>query len=149
MGNRGNELLSAVQNQQLRDRCGDMGDETVYAAVDFQNKNFCRFGKDTVILGDFNSNAKWDSSYSAGAYETFVSALNDKGIVSAYHYTRNERHGEEKTPTFYLYRQKNRTYHIDYCFCDKDKILSLEIGAYEKWRLHSDHMPLFAEIKFP
>lgn len=33
MGNRGNELLSAVQNQQLRDRCGDMGDETVYAAV--------------------------------------------------------------------------------------------------------------------
>ncbi len=74
--------------------------------LDFQNKNFCRFGKDTVILGDFNSNAKWDSSYSAGAYETFVSALNDKGIVSAYHYTRNERHGEEKTPTFYLYRQK-------------------------------------------
>lgn len=35
--------------------------------LDFQTRNYCRYGESSIVLGDFNSNARWDGTYSAGA----------------------------------------------------------------------------------
>ena len=57
-------------------------------------------------------------------------------------------HGKEANPTFYLYKNINKPYHMDYCFASK-KLLnpntSLEIGGYEIWSKLSDHMPLIID----
>ena len=53
--------------------------------------------------------------------------------------------GEEAHPTFYLYKQKDKPYHIDYCFASKDlaeRLYDLEIGSYEQWIKYSDHVPM-------
>lgn len=114
--------------------------------LDFQTRNYHHYSSKTIALGDFNSNAQWDAGYSAGTYAKFVSGLAVKGIVSAYHHTRQEKHGEEQEPTFYLYRKENRAYHMDYCFCGSDRIRSFWLGSYEEWSKYSDHMPLLTEI---
>ncbi len=109
-----------------------------------QNKD--KFGKNTVFIGDFNSNAKWDSTYSAGAYGELISNLSNSHMVSAYHMLYEEEHGSESNPTFYMYRNENKPYHMDYCFCNEGIIKSLSIGWYFDWIKYSDHMPLCLEI---
>lgn len=56
--------------------------------LDFQTRNYGHFGKRTIVLGDFNSNARWDATYSAGAYGRLLSGLSAKGLASACHHTR-------------------------------------------------------------
>ena len=51
---------------------------------------------------------------------------------------------------FFLYRNKNKPYHLDYCFASTDlidKLENIEIGAYDDWRTHSDHTPLITTFK--
>ena len=46
-------------------------------------------------------------------------------------------------PTLYMYRKKDKPYHIDYCFVSADlaeKLESVEIGAYDQWVQYSDHV---------
>lgn len=57
----------------------------------------------------------------------------------------NQIPGEEIHPSFYLYRHKDKPYHIDYCFASKefiDLIEEVEVGLYEDWNMFSDHKPL-------
>ncbi|MFW2476032.1 MAG: hypothetical protein ACN4EP_03905, partial [Sediminibacterium sp.] len=59
------------------------------------------------------------------------------------HYKQEQ--GKEKDPTFYLYKHKEKSYHLDYCFASTDmidKIQSVEIGAYDFWKPYSDHVPV-------
>ena len=114
--------------------------------LEFQNRNRKRIRKNAVIIGDFNSNALWDNKYSAGAHSKFVSDLWKKGLVSVYHQTSGERHGEETVPTFYLYRSATRPYHMDYCFCKEERIDQFNIGNCDYWLQYSDHMPLEINI---
>ena len=114
--------------------------------LEFQNRNRKRIRKNAVIIGDFNSNALWDNKYSAGAHSKFVSDLWKKGLVSVYHQTSGERHGEETVPTFYLYRSATHPYHMDYCFCKEERIDQFNIGNCDYWLQYSDHMPLEINI---
>jgi len=114
--------------------------------LEFQNRNRRCIRKNAIIIGDFNSNAMWDNKYSAGTHSKFVSDLWKKGLVSAYHLTSGERHGEEIMPTFYLYRNVERPYHMDYCFCKREIISQFTIGDYKYWLQFSDHMPLEVDI---
>ncbi len=74
-----------------------------------------------------------------------VKKLKENGIVSLYHKKNNLKHGNEKHPTFFMYRNIEKPYHIDYCFTS-EKILKngfdFSIGKTEDWIELSDHIPI-------
>jgi exodeoxyribonuclease III len=100
--------------------------------------------KQTLLIGDFNSNTIWDKKHRASNHSNVVKLLDEKGIFSLYHLHHNQIQGKEQHPTFYMYRHKNKPYHIDYCFASADlasKLISVEVGDYDSWITLSDHVP--------
>jgi endonuclease/exonuclease/phosphatase family metal-dependent hydrolase len=74
-----------------------------------------------------------------------VNRLADNNIHSIYHRHFGIKQGEEKHPTFFLQRNPDKPYHIDYCFASinfLDKVQNVGIGTYENWSSLSDHTPL-------
>jgi exonuclease III len=104
-----------------------------------------------ILIGDFNSNTIWDRPRRQGNHSTVVTFLENKGIYSTYHRQFNIQQGREEHPTFYLYKQKQKPYHIDYCFASQDlieKLQSVEIGSFKAWRKYSDHVPVIVSFNF-
>jgi exodeoxyribonuclease-3 len=99
-----------------------------------------------LIVGDFNWNKIWDDSRNLrGNLTQTVEFLSKKGIVSLYHSFFEEPFGQETHPTLYMYRKLNRPYHVDYIFASmsfQNRLRSVRVGEYERWRSASDHMPL-------
>ena len=103
-----------------------------------------------IIAGDFNSNVIWDKLKRKISHTMVVEKLQNIGIVSSYHLNTKYKQGQEKHPTFFLYRHENKPYHIDYCFVSKrlaSKIKSVEIGGYSDWVKYSDHSPLIVDFE--
>ncbi|MEX6689815.1 hypothetical protein QTN47_20075 [Danxiaibacter flavus] len=103
--------------------------------------------KRTILIGDFNSNTIWDKPGREGNHSTVVKQLEKKKIYSVYHTHFNQIQGKEQHPTLYMYRHKNKPYHVDYCFASVDMLKHLsavEIGDYEFWMRYSDHVPVIA-----
>jgi exodeoxyribonuclease-3 len=101
--------------------------------------------RQTILIGDFNSNTIWDKPRREGNHSTIVERLEKKGIYSAYHRHFKQIQGKEQHPTLYMYRHKDKPYHIDYCFVSEDladKLQSVEIGDYDFWKQYSDHVPV-------
>jgi len=99
----------------------------------------------TLLIGDFNSNKIWDKPRRLANHSTVVDFLDKKGIYSTYHKFHNQNQGEEKNKTLFMYRHKDKSYHIDYCFASKDfikTIIDVEVGTHRKWSKYSDHTPL-------
>jgi len=104
----------------------------------------------TMLIGDFNSNSIWDRKHRESNHSNVVKLLESKGIFSSYHLFHKQTQGKEMHPTLYMYRHQDKPYHIDYCFVSKDiskKIKSVEIGDFDFWRKHSDHVPLIITFK--
>ncbi len=117
--------------------------EQVWKAMDYYEDRIT--SKQTILIGDFNSNTIWDKKHRVSNHSSVVKRLEDKGIISAYHIHHQQEQGKEKDPTLYLYRHQDKPYHLDYCFVSRDmaeKIRSVEIGDYESWKDYSDHVPL-------
>ena len=107
-------------------------------------------GNSTILVGDFNSNKIWDYKDRVGNHTDVVNILADKNIFSVYHKHLNQEQGKENQPTFFLHHNKNKPYHIDYCFVSADlitKIENVEIGSYDQWTTYSDHSPLTTTFK--
>ncbi len=101
--------------------------------------------RQTILIGDFNSNTIWDKPRREGNHSTVVKLLEEKGIYSIYHKHFKQTQGKEQHPTLYMYRRKDKPYHIDYCFASEDfanKLQSVEIGDYDFWIQYSDHVPV-------
>ena len=106
-------------------------------------------GESLIMIGDFNSNKMWDLKKRIGNHSHVVQKLADNNIHSIYHQRFKFEQGKEEHPTFFLQRKKEKPYHIDYCFASADfcaKVQNIEIGIYEKWIAHSDHMPFIIDI---
>jgi len=106
--------------------------------------------KNIILAGDFNSNAIWDKPRRKISHAMLVEKLASHDIFSAYHTHRNLAHGVEKHPTYFMYRHKNRPYHMDYCFVSRsfiDKLENVEIGTHKRWAKHSDHSPVIVSFK--
>jgi exodeoxyribonuclease III len=104
---------------------------------------------ETVLIGDFNSNTIWDRPRRVGNHSRVVADLEKVGIVSLYHTYFKEDQGLETQPTFYLYRNQEKNYHIDYCFAPNHwahKLKSVSVGPYGEWCHLSDHSPVFIEF---
>jgi exodeoxyribonuclease III len=117
----------------------------VWKALHYYNKYISK--KDTILIGDFNSNTIWDKPKRKGNHSHVVEQLAKKNIHSVYHQHFYQEQGKELTPTFYLYKNKSKPYHIDYCFASInliEKLSTVQIGAYETWVPYSDHVPLMA-----
>ncbi len=112
----------------------------------YQSINIKKYNKNTIIIGDFNSNLIWDKKNNTRNHTNVVNELERKGLSSAYHTVYNENQGCESIKTFYLYRHKDKGYHIDYCFIDKNRIKNFEILNDLNWLKLSDHIPIIIEI---
>ncbi len=105
--------------------------------------------KPAILIGDFNSNTIWDKKHPRSDHSDVVKFLEEKDIHSTYHKHHKQIQGKEKHPTQYMYRHKDKPYHLDYCFMSSvfcNKLLSVEIGKYKKWAIYSDHTPLIVEF---
>lgn len=108
--------------------------------------------KPCIIAGDFNWNLIWDTSLYYPLYGTLnevIKLLERHTIKSIFHESNKQKFGKETSPTFYLYRKENRSYHTDYIFASSELlecVNSFSMGSYSKWRKWSDHMPLFVEF---
>ena len=103
-----------------------------------------------LIAGDFNSNSIWDKWDRWWNHSDVVRELNEINIKSIYHEINNLDHGKEPTPTFYLQKNINKGYHIDYFFCYTNiikKVKSLKIENFKDWINISDHMPKIIDVK--
>lgn len=117
--------------------------EQVWKAVNYYERLLTN--TKTVLVGDFNSNKIWDKKHRISNHSNVVKLLESKGIFSAYHLHHKQMQGTKEHPTLYMYRHKDKPYHIDYCFTSIDmaeKIQSVEIGDYDFWINHSDHVPV-------
>lgn len=99
-----------------------------------------------IIIGDFNWNTIWDVKPHYPLYGTLtdvIKLLANKKIRSAYHTFSGEEFGKETKPTLYMHHNKDKPYHVDYCFVsEKFRPKNVEIGVYSNWIKISDHMPL-------
>jgi exodeoxyribonuclease III len=103
----------------------------------------------TILAGDFNSNKIWDRKHRESNHSNVVRLLEEKGIFSTYHLHHKQSQGTEAHPTLYMYRHKEKPYHIDYCFVSADiaeRIQLVEIGDYDFWTRHSDHVPVIVTL---
>lgn len=105
----------------------------------------------TVLIGDFNSNKIWDYKDRVGNHTDVVNKLSSKNIYSVYHKIFHKDQGKETHPTLHMYRKKEKSYHIDYCFVSANllrRIIDVEIGTYEQWSRLSDHCPISIKFNF-
>ena len=112
----------------------------------YQYINIEKFNDKTIIIGDFNSNKIWDKTHSIRNHTNIVKELEKKNLISAYHEVYHEKQGEEKQPTFYLYRHLVKGYHIDYCFIERERIKDFQVLCDPAWLNHSDHLPILLEL---
>lgn len=106
--------------------------------------------KHIIMAGDFNSNTIWDRPRREGNHSAVVKLLAEKGIYSTYHHYFKQVQGKERHATLYLYRHKDKPYHIDYCFASAGILQHLQrvsIGRHTPWAKHSDHMPVIVTFK--
>jgi exonuclease III len=107
------------------------------------------FAVPSLVCGDFNSNAIWDIKHAGCSHTDVVQNFNENNLLSMYHLFNEEKHGAEKTPTFFLQKNILKPYHIDYAFVSRrlhDVSSKFEIGAPDVWLEHSDHMPIVFSI---
>jgi exonuclease III len=114
----------------------------------YMQVNKKEFGQ-IIIAGDFNSNAVWDQWDRWWNHSDVVRDLEEMDIKSVYHLVKNEKQGNEQTPTFFLQRKLDKPYHIDYIFCNTPilkKVTKMKIGSRSEWIEISDHLPLTMEF---
>ncbi len=137
-----NFVLYAVWAYNPDDRDGRYVTQ-VWKAINHYDKQLNK--KRIILTGDFNSNTIWDKPRREGNHSTVVSRLEEKRIHSVYHRQFNQAQGKEQHPTLYMYRHKDKPYHIDYCFASEEllrKLSAVEIGDHASWKQHSDHVPV-------
>jgi exodeoxyribonuclease III len=141
-GNGANFILYAVWANNPDDKDGQYVTQ-VWKALKYYSKHIKK--KNTILTGDFNSNTIWDRPWRQGNHSHVVEALAAKKIYSTYHRHFTQEQGKEIDPTFYLYKNKSKPYHLDYCFASSDfmeKLAKVEVGEFNAWRKYSDHVPV-------
>lgn len=105
--------------------------------------------RDSVIVGDFNSNVIWDQWDRWWNHSDVLKEFQELSLESLYHHYFKESQGKETQPTLHFRKSLERSYHIDYVFASNSFISELkrvEIGKQMDWIYASDHMPLICDF---
>jgi endonuclease/exonuclease/phosphatase family metal-dependent hydrolase len=105
-------------------------------------------GDRAIAIGDFNSNSIWDTHNPGSSHSALVEKLEQLHMRSAYHAQTQEAQGRERDSTFFLYRHRDKGYHIDYAFISQSLLdrAALTILDPVTWLQRSDHLPLLLDI---
>lgn len=108
-------------------------------------------GGETLVVGDFNDNLRWDTSaYPSWARTTeMLAAL---GLANVHYARSGETLGAETTASFYWRRKRDAPYLIDHAFLPTAalaRVRHLEVGSPDTWLDASDHMPLVLDLAVP
>jgi exodeoxyribonuclease-3 len=139
-------ILLAIWANHPQDKDGQYITQ-VWKAVHFYEDIITE--ENTILIGDFNSNTIWDRPKRVGNHSDLVKKLELKGIKSAYHEFHAQQQGKEIHSTLYMYRHKEKPYHIDYCFASSDflkRLKDVEIGKHCDWSSLSDHCPIIVDF---
>ena len=137
------QLLSIWTSQNKSPNFGYIGQLWKY--LEINKTNF----KQIILAGDFNSNTTWDQWDRWWNHSDVVNDLSQMKINSLYHSYFNEEQGKETSPTFFLHRNTEKAYHIDYIFASKEienNMTKLEVGDRDRWLNFSDHLPVICEF---
>lgn len=118
----------------------------IWLAINHYNE---QLNDPSILIGDFNSNQIWDTKKRVGNHTDVVNKLQEHEIHSLYHLQNSIEHGQELDPTFFLYRDIKKPYHLDYCFCSNvllKKGYNFKIGKVKDWLKLSDHLPIFINL---
>jgi len=145
------ELNNGIQILAVWTQAGDKRSVGyIYQLWDYLQKNESIFDWDNLIIaGDWNSNAIWDIKRKLGNHTDVQKFLKEKGLVSCYHAKDDIIHGNELEYTFFLHRNPEKPYHIDYVFAPERFISHtqrMEIGDQTYWLALSDHLPISYEL---
>ena len=115
-----------------------------------QSKVFLGSAPIAIATGDLNSNTIWDGEHGDLSHSCLVARLETLGLTSAYHAMTGESQGEETQPTQFMYRHRDKAFHLDYTFATVSLLssASLTVGDPGQWLSLSDHMPLVLDF-FP
>ncbi|MFN4052692.1 MAG: endonuclease/exonuclease/phosphatase family protein [Acinetobacter junii] len=106
--------------------------------------------KATIICGDLNSNAQWDVWDRWWNHSDVVNQLKTMNIHSLYHELTNEEQGKEKNSTFFMNRNQEKNYHIDYLFSHTSLFSGrnshFKIFDKDEWLQYSDHLPILFDL---
>lgn len=104
-----------------------------------------------LVIGDLNSSAVFDRKHQPLSHTALVKRLDHIGLTSAWHLQTGEAHGAESSPTFYMYRHRDKPYHFDYAFVPQSFTpgMRLELGPPDPWLSLSDHLPLILDLDVP
>jgi exonuclease III len=106
--------------------------------------------ENSILIGDFNSNRIWDTKDRVANHTDVVNFLKQQNIESLYHKQFDEEHGIESIKTFFMYRNIEKAYHIDYVFASHNIIengYNLTLETSENWIDKSDHIPLILDLQ--
>ena len=106
-------------------------------------------GINCILLGDTNSNVRWDVVDRWWNHSDVVQILKEYDIESLYHFERGIEQGKEQENTFYLHKKQEKGYHIDYVYGSpifRNALTDFQIGAYEDWIQYSDHCPVICDF---
>lgn len=101
-----------------------------------------------MLVGDLNSNVIWDEWDRWWNHSDVVRELSELGLESCYHRHFSEAQGKETLPTFFLHRNSEKPYHIDYGFAGPQWVVKhVDVGAMFDWLAESDHMPVVFDLE--
>lgn len=117
--------------------------------IDFLTLNEGLIDENWIIVGDTNSSSMFNYHHpKTKNHDTSVEMLSHRGLVDAYNHFMGEASGEEKIPTFYLQRKKEKPFHLDRFFLAPDRIVSIEVANdHDYWLTLSDHIPVELVIR--
>uniref|UniRef100_UPI00403EFDC7 hypothetical protein n=1 Tax=Lentilactobacillus hilgardii TaxID=1588 RepID=UPI00403EFDC7 len=117
--------------------------EDIYLYTSFHLKDL----KKSILIGDFNSNVKWDNDHGYRTHSDFNNLMKQINHVSAYHSQERVPFGQEQQATFYMYRHYDRPYFIDYAYLPRDQAFHISYGDAKTYLVYSDHIPVILDLK--
>jgi exonuclease III len=99
-----------------------------------------------IVSGDFNNSIIWDKGKD-NDFQNINLSLVDLGFQSSYHQYFEEEFGKETQGTLFHTKNKDKPYHIDYCYFKNFQLEKVKLESFDDWIKHSDHLPVINEFK--
>jgi endonuclease/exonuclease/phosphatase family metal-dependent hydrolase len=103
----------------------------------------------TIVAGDFNGNANWDTPTTRIPWRSAFTRLSTLGLSSAYHTHTGEDFGTETTATHFHQYKLEKPYHVDFCFVPTHWMATgcaVSVGTFAEWHRFSDHVPIIVDL---